>query len=205
MFNRWKQAHPDYFSTYRQEHRAERSAYNRAYHQQHREERLERQRNHRQKPEVKQAHREYNQQYDATHPEVCKRKREKYLALHRDEVNQRKRLIRAQKRKLKEGEIQPMAIQPGQYENITLQSANIVELIPFLGATGKLHVYQNNYIVFEVFNGKAQRIPLFVNLALGDFSLPSSRELWVRTNDGEATFDRPYSNPLWKMEHGLTI
>jgi hypothetical protein len=90
-----------------------------------------------------------------------------------------------------------MAIQPGKFENTFLKSTTIQMLDDYIGKMGRLLIFQNNYIVFEIDN---QTFPLFVNLSLGDFSIFGSNELWVRCEQGEATFQRIYQNPLWEFE-----
>lgn len=86
-----------------------------------------------------------------------------------------------------------MAIQPGTFENIYLKSTTIQKLDAYIGKMGRLLIFQNNYVVFEIDN---QTFPIFVNLSLGDFSVFGSNELWVRCENGEAIFRRIYPNSL---------
>ncbi len=90
-----------------------------------------------------------------------------------------------------------MAIKPGTYCEVTLVNTSIESLLAQKDTVGQLTICQNNYLVFES-NDKST--PLIANLSLGDFSVPSSNELWIRCDDGEATFRRPYGNPLWDCE-----
>ncbi len=92
-----------------------------------------------------------------------------------------------------------MAIHPGTYTEVTIASTTIDELKPFVGMQGTLCVSQNNYVIFG-FGCNEARVPLFANLSLGDFSVPSCNELWIQCDMGEATFSRPCINPLWEME-----
>lgn len=90
-----------------------------------------------------------------------------------------------------------MAIQPGIYTETTIVNTTIDDLKPFVGMQGTLYVHQNNYILFKY---GEPRVPLFVNLSLGDFSVPNCKELWIQCDAGEATFSRSCINPLWEME-----
>lgn len=90
-----------------------------------------------------------------------------------------------------------MAIKCGNYEKVLLRNSSIEELSPFVGEYGLLIVYPNNHLVFQT---NQERKHLWVTMSLGDFFVPSSNELWVKCDNGEATFCRSYSNPLWELE-----
>lgn len=187
-------------------------ALDKKYYEQNKSAIAQRRKAHRQKPEIKAARYEYDKRYRKEHPENVRKKQKKYRDLHpekvremkraqwekhKDEWNALRRRKHHHKKKIMNGEIERMAIQPGSYTEVTVKNTNIEELQPFAEIHGVLHVYQNNYIVFEC---NQTRVPLLVNLSLGDFSVPSSDELWIRCDAGEATFRRPYGNPLWECE-----
>lgn len=90
-----------------------------------------------------------------------------------------------------------MAIKSGRYDNVLLAHTLIDELLEYQNKHGTLLINENNIIIFEI-DGK--RFPLLIISSLGDFSVPSSNELWLGTDQGEILFKREYANPLWEFE-----
>lgn len=95
---RYYAEHPEYFSEYREIHRAERSEYNKQWYREHREEKLARQKLHRAEPKVKAQRAEYDKKWQKDHPDLVRAKRARYYERHRDEINARRRAKRAAQR-----------------------------------------------------------------------------------------------------------
>lgn len=132
---------------------------------------------------------EYAKKYNAEHRGEILTRKKKYWAENKERLNAQRRNKRMEKNS--------MAIKEGNYNNITIKHTTVNTLLPYIGKQGVLHIYQNNNLVFEL---DEERIPIYVNKSLGDFSVPSSNELWIESNSGETMFTRSYSNPLWEFE-----
>ena len=81
-----------------------------------------------------------------------------------------------------------MAIQPGKFENVLLKSTTMKEFHAYIGKIGRLLIFPNNYIVFEIGN---QTFPLFAPFLpirtrkLLLFLNCKSRQVWVSAGNFE--------------------